>query len=136
MSDCTTKQFLGQLRQFGFILTGDEETADWALAEALSNARYHLTEADAFPCLRSWLFANLLSALDTCELSPAPGHSAHSWWISLLQMPYDQRTVLVLVDGYKFDLATAALIVRTRRTKAEQTLSRARVAFLNLTRGA
>lgn len=64
MIDCTTKQFLGQLRQFSFILTGDETAADAAVAETLTSARGHMAEADAFPCHRSWLFANLFRVLN------------------------------------------------------------------------
>ncbi len=134
--DCTTKQFLGQLRQFSFILTGDETAADAAVAETLTSARGHMAEADAFPCHRSWLFANLFRVLNDGEGSSASPEPAHSWWVSLLEVPYGERALLVLVDGYKFDIATAAQIIGACAETAQETLTRARLAFHNLTRGA
>lgn len=134
--DCTTKQFLGQLRQFSFILTGDEATADAAVAEALTSARGHIAEADAFPCHRSWLFANLFRVLNDGEGSSASREPAHPWLVSLLEVRYDERALLVLVDGYRFDSATAALIIGASAETVHQTLTRARLAFHNLTRAA
>jgi DNA-directed RNA polymerase specialized sigma24 family protein len=134
--DCTTNQFLGHLRQFGFILTGDETTADAAVADALLSARRHIDEADGFPCHRSWLFANLLRVLNDRNKSSAALQPAHSCWISLLEVPHDERALLVLVDGYKFDIATAALIMGASAESVQQTLNQARLAFHNLTRGA
>jgi DNA-directed RNA polymerase specialized sigma24 family protein len=122
---------LPELRQFSFIMTGDEEAADAALEEALKSALDCVDAAHGFPCHRSWLFAHLLQALKRSSSSATPDLGIVAW-VSLLQIPPEERAVLVLAEGFDFDLVTTSLITGRPRQKTERLLSGARQAFYKL----
>jgi DNA-directed RNA polymerase specialized sigma24 family protein len=123
---------LPQLRQFSFIMTGNEEVADAALEEALKAALECADAAHGFPCRRSWLFAHLLQALKRSSDRRAAPNLGMSGWVSFLQIPSEERAVLVLTEGLGFDLATAALITGHSGEDLQRLLTTARLRFQQL----
>lgn len=112
-------------------MTGDEEAADAAVEEAFNAALEGVDAARSFPCHRSWIFAKLLEALKRSYSSAAPDIGSVGW-ISLLQIPPEERAVLVLHDGLGFDLPTAAVITGHVVQEVERLLTQARRAFKEL----
>lgn len=122
---------LPELRHFSLILTGDEEAADVALAKALKTALASIATASSFPCYRSWLFAHLLQALrqTTSGTSTNPGITG---FIGLLQIPFEERAVLVLTEGLRFDLETTSMITGHSGAEVLRLVTKARTKFLVL----
>lgn len=123
---------LPELRQFSFIMTGSEEVADAALEEALKTAFENVGTANDFPCYRSWLFAHLLEALKRSSSRTVVPCLEVCGWISLLQIPNEERAVFILVEGMGFNLATTALITGHPMRKLQRLLNTARIRFLEL----
>lgn len=119
---------LPELRHFSFIFTGDEEAADVALAKALKTALASIATASSFPCHRSWLFALLLQALrqTTSGTLANPGITG---LFSLLQIPFEERAVLVLTEGLRFDLATTSVITGHSCEEVLRLVTKARIKF-------
>ena len=132
----TLKQLLTELRQFAFVMKGDEETADVIVAEVLASALNQISEAVCYPCHRSWMFANLFRALEAQSLGPLMIVTPLQPCISFLQIPPAERAVVVLVDGFKFDIPTVALISGTSIPELEQMLTSGRVCLDQLVTGA
>jgi DNA-directed RNA polymerase specialized sigma24 family protein len=132
----TLKQLLTELRQFAFVMTGDEETADVIVAEVLASALDQIDEAARYPCHRSWMFANLSRALEAQSFGLLMVGPPVQPCISFLQIPPAQRAVVVLVDGFKFDIPTVALISGTSVPELEQMLSSGRLCLDQLVTGA
>jgi hypothetical protein len=123
---------LPQLRQFSLIMTGNEEVADAALEEALKSALECVDAVHSFPCHRSWLFAHLLQALKRPSSRRAAPNLGMSTWVSFLQIPPEERAVLILAEGLGFDLATAALITGHSGEELQRLLATARLRFQEL----
>jgi DNA-directed RNA polymerase specialized sigma24 family protein len=122
---------LPELRQFSFIMTGDEGVADAALEEALKSALDYVGAADGFPCRRSWMFAHLLQTVRRSGSSAIQDLGIGAW-ISLLQIPAEERAVLVLIEGFGFDLATTSLITGHPREELQRLLTLAHLRFEEL----
>ncbi len=121
---------LPELRQFSFILTGDEEVADVAVAKALKMALASFATASRFPCHRSWLLAHLLEVVrQTTSRSSTLTHAGVSGLITLLQIPSEERAVLVLTEGLRFDLATTSIITGHSREEVLRLVATARMKF-------
>lgn len=112
-------------------MTGDEDVADAALEAALKTALECVDEARGFPCQRSWMFANLLRALKGPSSSIPPDIGTVGW-VSLIQVPPQERAILVLVDGLGFDLPTTSLITLCPIHELEEVLTKARYSFREL----
>jgi hypothetical protein len=121
------KQYLPELRQFAFIMTGDEEAANAAL-----NAAFECVEAARhFPCHRSWIFALLLRALERSGSAACPDLGV-AGSISLLQIPPQERAVLILAEGFKFDIATTLMITGRSMQQLDRLLTVARLRLQDL----
>lgn len=126
--------YLPDLKQFSFLMTGDDDLAHEAVSEALRQARLTIDEQGRFPCTLSWLLFRLMDALKNQSSERRAPQVATSLWLSLLQIPPSDRSALLLVDGQKFSPSTAAQICDLDLDLFLQRYARAKGMFDHLAR--
>jgi len=102
--------YLPDLKQFSFVMTGDDDLALEAVCEALRQARLTIDERGRFPCTLSWLLFRLMDVLKNQSSEMRAPEMPVPMWLSILQIPPLDRSALLLMDGQKFSPSTAALI--------------------------
>lgn len=121
------------LEKFAYLITGDDDVSSEATSLTLQIAKDRLCTRRRFPNRLSWLLHILWSDV-LCDSLVSASEGYGGSLISLLQIPLPERAILVLVDGYHFDLTTTACIVDEPLGTVSDRLEAARTAFMKLAR--
>jgi len=123
---------LPALEKFAYLMTGDDDKPFEAASLTLLIAKGRLGRPRLFPSTLAWLLNVLWSEVLQSASFSTVSHLEIGSLISLLQIPLPERAVLILVDGYKLDLATTALVVAEPVETIFDRLEHARVMFSEL----
>ncbi|SOC48375.1 hypothetical protein SAMN05892877_1552 [Rhizobium subbaraonis] len=123
---------LPALEKFAYLMTGEDDATFDATSLTLLIAKGRLGRRRLFPSTLAWLLNVLWSEVPQSASFSTVSHLEIGALISLLQVPLPEPAVLVLVDGYKLDLSTTALVVAEPVETISDRLEHARVMFSKL----